>query len=827
MGEVYRARDTKLERDIALKILPPDVASAETLRRFETEARAASSLNHPNIVAIYDVGRHESIAYIAMELVEGQTLRGVMAEHMPLKETLRIAYKIADVLASAHERGVTHRDLKPENVMISRDGYIKLLDFGLAKIRTVFASGDKTQPQTTAGHVFGTTSYMSPEQAAARTVDFRSDQFSLGVILYEMIMGKRPFDRPTGAETLTAIIREEAPPIAIADESLRPDLQQILNRCLAKNVADRYASTRDLAHDLRELRNRLTIGSNSGRRSARSIRMERPRLRAVAGIAAALIIGVIATIELQKRVQAPVASEESVRTLAVLPFRDVSSSGDGQLFTDGISQMVSARIAQAHGLRVVSPFDEPVRRQRATMQLKATVQRAGEQLRVSYELVEAATGNRIAGDMVTAPSSELFTLEDFVADGVLHALSLSRTARHRSALASLSGPDQRNYAEAVGLLQKLNDDQALDRAIASLETLLNNARDNAAVNGTLGRALLRKYIVSKKREFVDQAAIYAERAVQLDDSEPEAYVTLGELRRLSGRHAEAIAAFQRALALQPNATYARIGLGDTYAAMGQAADAEKMYRSAEQFAPDLPDVYGHFGAFCYSHSRFPEAKELFAKQAELLPNAPRAFANLGAAEQALGHYEAALKAYQRSIDIKPSAGGFTNLGNLQYSLGRFDDSAAAFEKATQLAPNNYLTWANLGDAYRWSRDGRGKADGAYEKAIALVREATNVNPADAVARAIAATSMAHRGDNAGAQEQLRLAMQTDPTNPTVLYHAALAANLRGDRDGAIAWLGRAIASGYPKDTVTRDPDFASFRNDPRLLAAVREDKPKG
>src|SRR5579859_1731856 len=223
MGEVYRARDTKLDRDIALKILPPDVASAETLRRFEKEARAASSLNHPNIVAIYDVGRHESIAYIAMELVEGQTLRASIGDPMPVKEALRVVAKVADVLASAHERGVTHRDLKPENVMISRDGYIKLLDFGLAKVRTVFASGDKTEPQTTAGHVFGTTSYMSPEQAAGRVVDFRSDQFSLGVILYEVLTGKRPFERPTGAETVTAIIREEAPPLAIADESLRVD----------------------------------------------------------------------------------------------------------------------------------------------------------------------------------------------------------------------------------------------------------------------------------------------------------------------------------------------------------------------------------------------------------------------------------------------------------------------------------------------------------------------------------------------------------------------------------------------------------------------------
>src|SRR5437773_2882590 len=223
MGEVYKARDTKLDRDVAIKILPPDVTSAELLRRFEQEARAASSLNHPNIVAIYDIGRVDDIAYIAMELVEGQTLRAAILERtVPMKEALRIASKVADVLASAHERGVTHRDLKPENVMISRDGYIKLLDFGLAKVRPVFASGDKTDPQTTAGHVFGTTSYMSPEQAAGRPVDFRSDQFSLAVILYEMLSQKRPFDRDSGAETLTAIIREDAPPLIRLNDQVPP-----------------------------------------------------------------------------------------------------------------------------------------------------------------------------------------------------------------------------------------------------------------------------------------------------------------------------------------------------------------------------------------------------------------------------------------------------------------------------------------------------------------------------------------------------------------------------------------------------------------------------
>ncbi len=819
MGEVYRARDTKLDRDIALKILPPDIASVETMRRFEKEARAASSLNHPNIVAIYDVGRHGSIAYIAMELVEGQTLRGAMTDGMPMKETLRVAGKIADVLAAAHERGVVHRDLKPENVMISREGYIKLLDFGLAKVKTIFASGDKTEPQTTAGHVFGTTSYMSPEQAAGRAVDFRCDQFSLGVIVYEMVTGKRPFDRATGAETLTAIIREDAPPIALADEGLRSELQQILNRCLAKAVSDRYASTRDLAHDLRELRNRMTLASHSGRRSARSISFEAPRVPVIAGVAAALLIGVVTMMALHHK-PPPVPAVEA-KTLAILPFKDLSGSGDGQLFSDGISEMISARIAQARGLRVVAPFDEPVRRRGASLLLKGSVQRVGEQLRVSYEVLESSTGNRLAGDMVTAPSAEVFTLEDFVADGVLQSLSLSRSHRSpRLAAGALSGPDQRTYTEAVGLLQRINDAESLDRAIQSLEALLMNARDAANVNGTLGRALLRKYTITKNRELVDQAAIYAERAVQLDSGEAEAQITVGELRRISGRLNDALAAFQRALALQPNSINARLGLGDTYAAMGRAGDADRMYQLALKSAPDMPDVYGHYGAFCYARARYPDAVRLFSTQAQLLPNAPRAFANLGAAEQAQGHYEVAMKAYQRSLEIHPSGAGYSNLGTCQYFLGRFDDAARSFEKAVQLTPKNYIVWLNLADAYRWSHAGKAKADVVYGKAIDLARDAIGVNTNDAAARAAIASATARLGNLQAADPEMKLALESDPTNANVLYQAAILANLRGDHDAAIGWLKRAITSGYSRSDAARDPEFANLRTDARFAAMM-------
>jgi Tol biopolymer transport system component/predicted Ser/Thr protein kinase len=266
MGEVYRAHDSKLGRDVALKVLPADLAAdPERRRRFEQEARAASGLNHPNVVHVYDVGGADGSIFIAMELVEGRTLRDLMSSGpLPARKFLDIAIQIADGLARAHEAGIVHRDLKPENVMVSKDGHVRILDFGLAKLVEPRAADQHTDfptsPQMTrAGLVMGTVGYMSPEQAAGRPVDFRSDQFSLGVVLYELASGKRPFQRETGAETLTAILRDSPPPLATAAPALPLPLRWMIDeRCLAKDPEDRYASTRDLLQELRGVRDHLS-----------------------------------------------------------------------------------------------------------------------------------------------------------------------------------------------------------------------------------------------------------------------------------------------------------------------------------------------------------------------------------------------------------------------------------------------------------------------------------------------------------------------------------------------------------------------------------------
>ena len=265
MGEVWRARDGRLGREVALKVLPEEVAAdSSRLHRFEKEARSASALNHPNIVTVYEIGSAESVSYIAMELVEGKTLRELLfGGALPLRRLLQLAPQMADGLARAHEAGIVHRDLKPENVMVTKDGLVKILDFGLAKLTRAEPEGATSLMETVTrgtepGVVMGTVGYMSPEQASGEAVDYRSDQFSFGSILYEMATGKRAFQKKRAVETLSAILNEEPEPIGQLNPQAPVPLRWIVERCLAKEPQDRYAATRDLARDLITLRDRLS-----------------------------------------------------------------------------------------------------------------------------------------------------------------------------------------------------------------------------------------------------------------------------------------------------------------------------------------------------------------------------------------------------------------------------------------------------------------------------------------------------------------------------------------------------------------------------------------
>jgi len=299
MGEVYRARDPRLGREVAIKVLPASFsADADRLRRFEQEARAAGILNHPNITAVYDIGTHEGAPYVVQELLEGETLRSLLAGgRLPLRKTIDYSLQIAHGLSAAHEKGIVHRDLKPENLFVTRDGRVKILDFGLAKLTHQEEGSQATNlPTATAGTepgvVLGTLGYMAPEQVRGKQADARSDIFSFGAILYEMLSGKRAFHGDSAADTMSAILREDPPDLSVTNQNISPGLERIVRHCLEKNPEQRFHSAHDLAFDLEALSTTSAATSApSGVRASRGLKIRFPALAAVAAIGFGIVAG--------------------------------------------------------------------------------------------------------------------------------------------------------------------------------------------------------------------------------------------------------------------------------------------------------------------------------------------------------------------------------------------------------------------------------------------------------------------------------------------------------------------------------------------------------
>ena len=447
MGEVYRARDSRLGRIVAVKVLRPDVAAdPDRIERFEREARAASALNHPNIVTIYDVGVEGGMSYIAMEWVDGSPLRDLVARARPqaIPTVVSIGAQIAEGLGVAHAAGIVHRDLKPDNVMVTADGLVKILDFGLAKL---VAPGDEAMSQlatepggTAAGVLLGTVGYMSPEQATGRHVDHRSDQFALGVILYELATGVRAFERDSAAQTLAAIIEDEPQPLEVRNPHVPSQLSRIIARCLSKKPADRYESTRDLAHDLRD----LVRESSASRVAATPARRSIGR---AAGVAAVIVLAGVAAGGwwIARSPGTEVPADEARRVVAVLPFQDLTGDASRSYFAAGVTEEIRGQLTKVSALRLLSRSavqrygNDALRQLRAELgagsAVEGTVRLEGQRARVSVELVDTATEQTLWSEQYDRTLDDVLSVQTDVALRIAKALNATLGPEERTRVA--------------------------------------------------------------------------------------------------------------------------------------------------------------------------------------------------------------------------------------------------------------------------------------------------------------------------------------------------------------------------------------------------------
>ncbi len=822
MGSLWRARDPKLGRDVAIKLVAERFSdSREHQLRFEQEARAASALNHPNIITIYDVGEHDGFPYIAMELIEGQSLRAFVAERpRSMRRLVEVACQVADGLGAAHEQGIVHRDLKPENVMVTKLGFVKILDFGLAKLMPSPAGFDRTtaeyQLATQAGMVVGTIGYMSPEQARGLAVDNRSDQFSFGTMLFEMLSGHRPFAGGTNLDTLSAILHQQPDDLTELNPGIPGALGDLVQRCLAKDPGDRFASTRELAQALAAVRDSMTdtgAATTSATRTAPRI----GRTRALVLLVAAVTVLAIAGLWLGRGRTTGVAAGGAARRVAVLPFRDLTGTSKGTLVGEGFAETVSARLGSDKGVAVLpaaaidekaDDLDALVRRTGAQAIVRGSLQFEGDLVRATFAVL-GPDGVQLAAGRVEGSTARLLDLEDEVARRAAAALGLAPAAAPVRDVNPEVSADR--FLEALGYLRRYEDEAAVDAAIKILEGLGGSARVQAA----LARAYLAKRSLTGDRVWAERAIAAGRRAAALDPTLGSVRETRGRIELLLDHPDKAAAEFRLALAAEPNSVEAQLGLASALERQGLATEAEAAYRRAVEIQPAWWSTYSHLGVFQLRRGSFAAAVESFRTAVRLSPDNTRAIDNLGVAYQQLGRYDEAIAAYQRSITIRPTASALSNLGTCLFFLARYDDAAQVYERATALQPNNAVLWLNLGDALRLGGHGGERMGTAYRRAIALLEADLAVTPRDADSRTSLALALAWTGQQGAAVKQADAALALDPEGADTLYHVALVRLAGGDVGAALDLLARAIARGYPLAEMDHDPELERLKLDRR------------
>ncbi len=840
MGDVYRARDTHLNREVAVKVLSPNFEDdPNLLMRFRREAHVLASLNHPNIVTIYDVGQDSHTVYIAMELVDGKALDEILAAGaMPMRDVLDIAKQIGAGLAVAHESGIVHRDLKPKNVMIRKDGLAKILDFGLSKLAPGFppSASDGTTAATEQGVLLGTIDYMSPEQASGLPTDFRSDQFSFGSLLYEMVTGKRPFHRETGAQTLAAIIEDEPKPIAHLNPNVPAALENIVHRCMAKKPEKRYTSTQELARALKKIRDSTATEETRSQPAIARTVLQRLPLWLEITLAAALVVAGISIVAPRLpekvRIWSESLSPTTEKQLVVLPFTNVGNDPQNQGFCDGLVEILSSKLSQLEQfqrtLRVVPSTDVlregivSVREARqtfgATLAITGSVQRTENQIRLTINLVDPQTLRQLKSKTLDTEAHDISVLQDGVVLEVAQLLDvkLSSQAKQVLAVGGTTVPSAYEYyLQGRGYLQRYEVAQNLDTAISLFNLALGQDQRYALAEAGLGEAYWRKYEQTKDTQWAEQAKQSSATAIGLNDKLAQVYITRGMIQTGTGRYEEAVQNLQKALALDPINSDAYRELAKTYQAMGRLKDAESTYMNAIAVRPGYWGTHNDLGGFYYRLGRYDEAEKEFRSVVELTPDNARGYKNLGVIAYSQKHYEEAAKMYEKSVAIKPSDAAYSNLGTVYYTLGQYAEAAPYYEKAIQMNGRDLQWWHNLAAAYQWSNEPQ-KARDAFQRTAELAEEQRRVNPRDPVLLILLADAYSNLNQPLRARELLRQGLALAPDDVSNMFQASVVYEQLGDRKLALQWIAKTIKGGFSRDLIEKEPTLARLRLDPKF-----------
>jgi len=766
MGEVYKAKDLKLGRDVAIKVLREDLAAApERLRRFEQEARAASSLNHPNIVTIHDIDEHEGIRYIAMEYVEGKTLREILGgEPLPTKKLLKLSTQIADGLAKAHSAGIVHRDLKPENLMVTDDGLVKILDFGLAKLMprsTDMGSDVATVTKATReGAILGTTAYMSPEQAAGRPVDYHSDQFSFGSILYEMATGRTAFSRETVTETLAAVMRDEPEPASVHNPQVPAQLTHVIGRCLEKEPKQRYDSTRDLARELEGVE-----GVSTGSHAALPTSSRLP-VGGIVGVGLVAILAAIIAALFTGDVQEWIAGDSSspnIESIAVLPLENLSGDPEQEYFADGMTEALITDLSKIGALKVISrtsamrykgsdkPLPDIARELGVDAVVEGSVLRVEDRVRITAQLIEAATDQHLWAESYERDLRDVLALQSEVARTIAKEIQITLTPQEEARLASARPVDPEAYETYLLGRSYWNKHGEEDqkKAVEYFERAIDQDPDYATAYSGLADAytMLGFWGIIPPAEAIPKARAAVQRALELDDTLAEAHTPLGLIKfHFDWEWSAAEAEFRRALELNPSYALAH----DWYA----------VYLAA------------------------------------------------------VGRLDEALAEMERAKELDPLSVRINSALAFQFRLSRqYDRSIEQAQKTLEMDPGHWLAQEALATAYRAKGLDEQVVHEAYRKQYVLAGDSERVEAMD--------RGYAESGPQGAVCEAAEMLVARSKLRYVSSRDIALSYVFCGKKDEAFYWLERAYGERDPSLPLLGDPAWDPIRSDPRFQDLLR------
>jgi tetratricopeptide (TPR) repeat protein len=850
MGEAWLAEDRILHRRLVLKQLKgtqaraaSDTAQAAQSGHLLSEAKRAAAVESPHIAQVYDVCSHRGEWLVAMEYVAGQNLRAVLATPLTAERFFSLALQIAEAIEAAHASGILHCDIKPENIMVTEQGFVKVLDFGLARMMATPGSTGETVSLAGGAQGFaGTPGYIAPEVLRENQPTERSDIFSMGVVLYEMAGGKAPFKGKSLADSVQMTLTGDPATLDVKARGLPAELNRVMQKALMKDPERRYATVRDLLVDLKDCassgsasRRRLRIATgaedlaSSGSASRRLFRIATGASIAVVLIAA-IAGGWILVRRYEHRASAAkaVTAAARMRLLAVLPFQVIPEDAQLSAYSEGLRDAITSTLAQvapsakievlaasevrAHAL--TTP-EEAHKELGADLVIDGSYEQHGNQVRIRYELTDASA--RVTGQPgeVRSTSDDPFKLEDDVVAGVLEMLRVSTASA--AAVTQNSGAHSGTqvpaayeaYLQGMGYLRDFDIADNLKNAEEKFTEATRADPDFASAYAGLGEAQWAQYQAGSDAAEVGRARESCGRAMTLNAQVAEVQICQGTIDDGTGNAKQAQQEFQQALRLDPQSDTALNGLARTYEEMEEPDQAQKVYQQAIEARPYYWANYFALANFLMRRAEYGQAATVLQQAVAKFPANSFLMRRLGVAEFLEGRFDEAAATFQSAIQASPHAEAYMDLGQVYLHQKKFGPAVAALESAAGLKAHSFAIEADLADAYAW--DGQGsRARARYQDALELSRASLRVNAQDLNAMMVEAYCAAALGERGTALDGLNAALLHAPEDAEVNYYAARVYARLGDQGAARDWAQKAIAHGYSKADIGSAPDLAGI-----------------